>query len=66
MSDKCLIKMGLMTNSDFFSSNEKGGFYEDMEWDGEKWNPNSEIRAMESENNAKKSTQCGFEYYCYF
>lgn len=28
-------KNGMMTNHEFFSSNEKGGFYEGMSWDDE-------------------------------
>lgn len=27
---------GVMTNSEFFTSNAKGGFYEGMEWDEDK------------------------------
>jgi hypothetical protein len=29
-------KNGMMTNQEFFSSNSKGGFYQGMEWDGDK------------------------------
>ena len=28
---------GLMTNREFFSSNDKGGFYQGMLWDGDQW-----------------------------
>jgi len=53
-------KNGMMTNREFFSSNAKGGFYEGMEWDGEKWVPNAEERAKERQREeAYQCSNCG-------
>ncbi|MEK6884094.1 MAG: hypothetical protein AABY22_30980 [Nanoarchaeota archaeon] len=51
-------KNGLMTNREFFSNNAKDGFYEGMEWDGEKWGPNAESRRKTAEYEATLCQEC--------
>lgn len=59
-------KHGLMTNSEFFTSNSKGGFYEGMEWDGDDWVPDRESREREyAREQANKCSECGGQKpYC--
>lgn len=40
---------GLMTNREFFKSNNKGGFYEGMDWDGDQWVLNAENQRVEDD-----------------
>lgn len=62
-------KTGQMTNSEFFTSNAKGGFYEGMEYDEEagEWVPNAENRqAAYEQENANRCSNCGSdERYCW-
>lgn len=50
---------GQMTNREFFSSNEKGGFYEGMNWDGDDWVLNKENREREASYKATLCEGCG-------
>lgn len=54
-------KNGMMTNSEFFTSNAKGGFYEGMEWDEDEheWVPNEASREREYEIDSQECTECG-------
>jgi len=47
---------GQMTNSEFFTSTGKGGFYEGMEWDEEagEWIPNAAERQREWEREQER------------
>lgn len=42
MRDDFHRKNNMMTNNEFFTSNEKGGFYEGMEFNGREWVLNTE------------------------
>ena len=55
-------KNGMMTNSEFFTSNGKGGFYEGMEWDedDQEWVPNAESRERQRRQEEENS-KC---YWC--
>jgi hypothetical protein len=52
---------GMMTNREFFTSNEKGGFYEGMEWDEDssEWVPNAETQRKEHDQELRLETQYG-------
>jgi hypothetical protein len=61
-------KNGLMTNSEFFTSNGPGGFYEGMEYNEESggWVTNQETRDRETRKlEANKCPDCGDQKpYC--
>lgn len=61
--DEYFKERGMMTNSEFFRSNEKGGFYEGMVYDEEReeWVLNDyEQRKADEREAASRCSSCGY------